>query len=110
MKDVMPNIPRILTALAEWGSCLLYICKYQRRLRGGRLAAVLTLSLAVQCLFLHFTGHLPVALWIPCMAVAVGLMFLTILLCGDMSALSAGYCTVRAFLLAEFAASLAWQL
>ena len=79
MKDVMPNIPRILTALAEWGSCLLYICKYQRRLRGWRLAAVLTLSLVVQCLFLHFTGHLPVALWIPCMAVAVGLMFLTIL-------------------------------
>lgn len=110
MNDVMPNIPRVLTALAEWGACLLYVCKYQRRLRGWKLSFTLAAALVIQCVFLHFTGSWPVALWIPCMAVAVGLMFLIIFLCGNMTAVSAGYCTARAFLLAEFAASLSWQL
>ncbi len=108
--NVMPNIPRLLTALAEWGACLLYVCKYQRRLSGRRLLLVLAAALAVQCVFLQATGSWPVVLWIPCMAAAVGLMFLVIWLCGEMTAASAGYCTVQAFLLAEFAASLAWQL
>ncbi len=108
--NVMPSIPRVLTALAEWGACLLYVCKYQRRLSGWRLPLVLAAALAVQCVFLQATGSWPVALWIPCMAAAVGLMFLIIWLCGEMTAAGAGYCTVRAFLLAEFAASLAWQL
>lgn len=108
--NVVPSIPRILTALAEWGACLVYICKYDKRLRGWRLWGVLALFLIVQCLFLHFTGSWPVALWIPCMVVAVGLMFSAISLCCNMSLVSAGYCTVRAFLLAEFAASLEWQL
>lgn len=108
--NVVPSIPRILTALAEWGACLVYICKYDKRLRGWRLWGVLALFLIVQCLFLHFTGSWPVALWIPCMVVAVALMFSAISLCCNMSLVSAGYCTVRAFLLAEFAASLEWQL
>lgn len=108
--NVAPSIPRILTAVAEWSACLVYICKYEKRLRGWKLWSVLGVSLIVQCLFLHITGNWPVTLWIPCMAVAVGLMFLTIAMCCNMSLVSAGYCTVRAFLLAEFAASLEWQL
>lgn len=44
------------------------------------------------------------------MAAAVGLMLALIAACCDMPLASAGYCTVRAFLLAEFAASLEWQL
>ena len=108
--NVVPSIPRLLTALAEWGACLVYISKYEKRLKGWKLWGVLGLFLAVQSLFLHFTGSWPVALWIPCMAVAVGLMFCAIALCCNLSLVSVGYCTVRAFLLAEFAASLEWQL
>lgn len=48
--------------------------------------------------------------WIPCMAAAVGMMFLLIHVCTDLPLPSAGYHTIRAFLLAEFAASLEWQL
>ena len=108
--NVEPSIPRILTALAEWGACLVYIQKYEKRLKGWRLWGVLGLFLVIQITFLHFTGSWPVALWIPCMAVAVEMMFGCIALCSDMSLVSVGYCTVRAFLLAEFAASLEWQL
>ena len=108
--NVVPSIPRVLTALAEWGACLVYIQKYEKRLKGWRLWSVLGLFLVVQSLFLYVTGSWPVALWIPCMAVAVGMMFGCIALCCNMSLVSVGYCTVRAFLLAEFAASLEWQL
>ena len=72
--NVVPSIPRVLTALAEWGACLVYIQKYEKRLKGWRLWSVLGLFLVVQSLFLYVTGSWPVALWIPCMAVAVGMM------------------------------------
>jgi hypothetical protein len=42
--------------------------------------------------------------------VAVGLMYLWIVLCCDVTLPSAAYGTIRAFLLAEFAASLEWQI
>lgn len=108
--DFLPNIPRIHTAVAEWGACLLYICQYQKRVKGVRLYAAIAAALLVQACFLVATDTLPVALWIPCMAAAVLLMFLFILVCCNAGVITCCYCTVRAFLLAEFAASLEWLL
>ena len=111
MNDVyLSDIPRIFTGLAEWCGCLVIIAKYPKRFTGPRLWQALAMGLAVQCLFLALTDALAIWLWIPCMAAAVGLMLLLISLCCDMSLASAVYCTARAFLLAEFAASLEWQL
>jgi hypothetical protein len=89
---------------------VLAILRGPKRVRGPRLFGLLGLALAVQCAFLEVTGPAPVVLWVPCMAVAVGLMFAWIALCCDISLGGAAYCTVRAFLLAELAASLEWQL
>ena len=110
MDELFPNIPRLFTALAEWLSCLLFILTSRPRFSGRRLAATAAGALVLQGLFLEVTDPLPVAFWIPSMAAAVGLMFLFIWGCTLLSPVSAGYCTVRAFLLAEFAASLEWQL
>lgn len=111
MKSVyISDIPRIFTALAEWCACLIMIARYPRRSGGPRLWGSLAGALAVQCLFLQLTDALYIALWLPCMAGAVGLMFLLISACCNMPLATAGYCTVRAFLLAELAASLEWQL
>ena len=74
------------------------------------MGLLLGLGLAGQCLFMMLTDALPLWLWLPCMAAAVGMMLALIAACCDMPLASAGYCTVRAFLLAEFAASLEWQL
>lgn len=104
------DIPRIVTALAEWCACLFVIVQYPRRGGGLRLWGLLGAGLAVQCLFLTLTDGLHILFWAPCMMAAVGLMFALIALCCDMPMATAGYCTVRAFLLAEFAASLEWQL
>ena len=104
------DIPRIVTAIAEWCACLTVVAKYPRRYSGSRLWGLLGAGLAVQCLFLVFTDGLPILLWAPCMAAAVGLMFVLTAACCDMPLVTAGYCTIRAFVLAEFAASLEWQL
>ncbi len=106
----LSDIPRIVTALAEWYACLVVIAQYPRRFHGRRLGLALGGGLAVQGLFLGLTDALSIWLWLPCMAAAVGLMFLLISVCCDMPLATVGYCTVRAFLLAEFAASLEWQL
>lgn len=104
------TMPRLFTALAEWGACMLFLLQYSRRLRGPRFWLTAAGALVVQVLWLEGTGSLPVAFWMPAMAVAVGLMFLFLAVCGRSDLLGAGYCTVRAFLLAEFTASLEWQL
>jgi hypothetical protein len=104
------TIPRLFTALAEWCGCLIAILLYPRRRSGPALAGLLAGALVVQGTFLELTGSLPVAFWMPCMAAAVGLMFLLLALCCDIPLRGVAYCTVSAFLLAEFAASLEWQL
>lgn len=106
----LSDIPRIATAIAEWCACLIIMNQYPRRYGGPRLWGILGAALAVQCLFLTLTDRLPLLLWMPCMIVAVGLMFVLTALCCDMPLTTVGYCTIRAFLLAEFAASLGWQL
>ena len=106
----LSDIPRVFTGLAEWCACLVIIGRYPRRFGGARLWEAIGLALVVQCGFLYLTGALPLPLWLPCMALAVGLMLAFIALCCDMTLPTAAYCTVRAFLLAEFVASLEWQL
>lgn len=106
----LSDIPRIFTALAEWCACLVFILNAPLRVSGPRLWGALGGGLAVQCLFLQLTDELRMILWLPCMAGAVGLMFFLISACCDIPLAGAAYFTAFAFLTAEFAASLEWQL
>ncbi|MCD8147258.1 MAG: GHKL domain-containing protein [Clostridiales bacterium] len=107
----IPDIPRIYTALAEWLACVSYISLApKRRFAPLPLALICAGSLVVQSAFLMLTDDAPFVLWVPCMLFAIGLMFLLLYLCTDTHLVNVGFCCVRAFLLAEFAASLEWQL
>lgn len=106
----LSDIPRLFTALAEWCACLVFLRKQPLRFSGPRLWGALGAGLLVQCLFLCFTDGLHIALWLPCMMGAVGLMFALIAVCCNVPLTSVGYFTACAFLTAEFAASLEWQL
>ena len=106
----LPDIPRLYTALAEWLACLLYILTLRRRFGAAVTAVVSGLVLAALGAFLQLTGGVPLAWWIPCMAAAVALMYGYLCLCCAVSPRDAGYCCARAFILAEFAASLEWHL
>lgn len=110
--NVTPNIPRLFTALAEWCACLVFILRAPKRPGMNKIALTTALlaALCVQCVFLEATGTLPLVYWFPCMGVAALLMLGLVWLCCDIKAVPAVYVTARAFLLAELAASLEWQI
>jgi len=110
MEVLYPDIPRIYTAVAEWIACMVYISLLKKRISGSRLIFSCTAFLAFQCFLMHVTRNAPIALWLPCMAAAAGSMFLFLYQCCKLSKRAAGYCAARAFLMAELAASLEWQL
>lgn len=106
----LPDIPRLYTALAEWLACLVYVLALRPRFGRAATACIGGAWLLGMGAFLQLTGRVPIVWWIPCMAAAVGGMYLLLLLVCEISPLDAGYCCARAFILAEFAASLEWQL
>lgn len=106
----LPDIPRLYTALAEWCACMVYIMAVPRRLRSWKLPLWSGTILVVLSVFLVLTGDLSIGFWLPCMAAAVGLMYLLLAVCCQISLRDAGYYCIQAFVLAEFAASLEWQL
>lgn len=108
--DDLLNIPRVYTAIAEWAACLIYIINTKRRIHGILFVFVAIAVLAAQILIQHIAGTLPLSFWILGMAVAVFMMFIFILICCDISPVSAGYWCARAFVLAEFVASFEWQI
>ena len=62
---ILPDIPRLYTALAEWLACLMYIIALRRRF--GRTGTILIAGgwLAGLSVFLQVTGNVPLAWWIP---------------------------------------------
>ncbi len=110
MYELYSDIPRLYTAIAEWLACLTYCLVLKRRVSGVKFALISAGSLIVQSLFLVTTKSLPIYFWIPCMLTAALLMYLYMCLVVDDTKILIGYFCARAFLLAEFAASLEWQL
>lgn len=108
--DALPDIPRLHTALAEWGACAIYILALTRRIGIFPLIAGLGASLAALVALQLAAGGLPISMWIPGMLLSVAVMYASLLTLLDVSALAAVYLVARAFVLAELVASLHWQL
>lgn len=106
----LPDIPRLYTALAEVLAVLLYAHGLPLRI-DERAAGCVEIGWAVLLgVFLQCTGTVPLHWWIPCMAAAAGSMYLVLWVTRSVTLLEAGYVFARAFILAEFAASVEWQL
>lgn len=108
--QILPDIPRFYTALAEWLSCLLCMRELVRRFSGWRFWGIAGTAFLIQSVFLILTGGLEGPVWLMCMAAAVFLMFCFLRISCGSSGLDVGYVCVKAFVLAEFMASLEWQL
>jgi signal transduction histidine kinase len=109
MTEVLPDIPRLLTGVAEWMACLVYLV-WRPRFTWPRMVIIALVALAVQVGVQWVAGQLPLALWVPGMVVAVGTMLAFLASAGRILLKTACYLTARAFVLAEFAAALHWQL
>lgn len=108
--QIYEDIPRLYTALAEWGACLTYLLLIRKTVRSAPFWLISVAFLILQSLWLLSTGNLPTVFWIPSMAVAAVLMYAFLMYGSGLSPLAVGYCCAKAFLLAELAASLEWQL
>ena len=108
----LPDIPRIITALAEWLACLVCILPVRRReIAGGwKFAAISGAFLAVQCAFMVITDGFEGGAWNLCMAAAALLMFCYIRVCTETTRNNAICCCCTAFIASEFAASFEWQI
>jgi hypothetical protein len=108
--DALPGIPRLYTAIAEWAACLVYILILKKRFRGTGFILRIALGFLIQVAIQITAGHLPLAFWVPGMFAAVCGMYGFIFINSDITVRDMVYCSVCAFILAEFAASLSWQL
>lgn len=106
---ILPDIPRIFTAVAEWMAAVLCIQMLKPRIVGWKRGAAIAGALLIQCAFLVLTEGKKDFWWLFCMGVAVLCMFIFIYACSSIRILDALYYTCYAFVMAEFAASLEWQ-
>lgn len=110
MFEPLPDIPRLYTAAAEWSAVVLYVVLLTRKGPNRRLAIGAPLSLIALIAIQLLAGRLPDSLWIPGMLVAVLGILASVKLLSGAHWVAAWHLTFRAFILAEFLASLEWQL
>lgn len=110
MTELTENIPRIYTALAEWIAATLYIINLRPRISRKKLIFVSAGWLVLQSLLLIVTENAAIYLWIPFMMAAVGSIYLYLKTVCNLPSADLGFVAARIFVLAEFTASLTWQI
>ena len=108
--DQYIEIPRIFTSIAEAIACLIYIIPLQKRYKGVQLYLLLALGPIVLTVVQLISGILPLIYWVPGMLTAMLTMFLYIWRTANLTKYDAGFLFIRAFILAEFAAAIGWQI
>lgn len=108
---VWPDIPRIVTGIAEWLACLEVILMLHHRQPKLGKGLILLGCLAGQVLLQIWCGTWPLTLWIPGILLNICWMLYTIWLIVPEARLRLlAYSVCRAFVLAELWASVAWLL
>ncbi len=110
MDDNLLEIPRLFTSIAEVMACLIYILPQKKRYSGIEFYFFFTIWAGVIFLVQFISGELSIAFWIPGMLTAMACMYLYIRSLCVVSGYDAGFLFIRAFILAEFAAALEWQI
>lgn len=112
ISDGLPDIPRAWTALAEWLACVatLLALRHSLRLRPWHAVVVIVVALPALILVQYAAGAMPIQLWVLGMLCALVAMASVLAFLFRISLIDLSYHTARAFVLAEFLASLHWQL
>lgn len=108
--ELFSEFPRIHTAIAEWIACLIYIVPRTKRFQGWKLYSVCAAFFVVLLLTNVPSEHEDGLVWVLLMIGCMAEMFLMIYFCCKASVWKALYYWAHAFIAAEFAASLEWQL
>ncbi|MGN0298822.1 MAG: ATP-binding protein [Lachnospiraceae bacterium] len=110
MKVELTDIPRYYTAVAEWLGCIITIGMMPKRFSVKKFILISIIFLVLQIILLESTKNVPLWLWLPCMLLAVAMMYSFIYISSDANLRQVGYCCMHGFIWAEFTASFEWQL
>lgn len=110
MNSLSVEIPRFYTALAQWGASMVYIFMLSWRFKLKKTLSLSLFVLLFQSTYMVLTGNLPIAFWVPVMLISILIMFLFIYGLSKINIKDAAYYCIRAFILAELAASLERQI
>ena len=108
--NVIPDIPRYYTAIAEWLSCIVIIILLQPKLKIKKLIPLALVYLAVLVTFLELTANVVIWMWLPCMIIAFVLIAGFIYITTKQSFYKSTYFAIVAFTSAELIASVEWQI
>ena len=108
--EAVPDIPRLVTGIAEWSAVVIYVRISRPRFPGWAHAAMITAMLPAFIALQLVLGILPLPLWAFGMALAALAMFTAIRIGARLEGKASVYVAARAFVLAEFVQSLHWQL
>ena len=108
--NVIPDIPRIYTALAEWLSCLMVVLLLKPKVEKTRMIIYSALYLGILIAFMELTANVVIWLWIPCMLAAFMLIVAFIYVISRKGYRECVYYAVLAFSAAETIASIEWQV
>ncbi|MGO2082237.1 GHKL domain-containing protein [Vagococcus sp.] len=107
---VLPNIPRELTALAEWLACVILILQLPKNQHKKNIPFYLIIMGIGQLFLQLLVGTWSLLFWLPGMLLNLGWMFLTLKWTTHYSSNQTLYLVAKGFILAELTASLTWQL
>ncbi len=109
-ETLLPDIPRIYTAVSEWLACMIFVVFSVKRFDNLKTAVLSVAALVTLCIFHWLAGEMPLWSWIPCMLVAVAGMCLFIWGARKLKFHEACYAGIQAFVIAEFVSALEWWL
>lgn len=108
--NVIPDIPRLYTALAEWISCFMIVILLKPRIKIKKFVFFSAIYLLVLIAFMELTANIILWLWFPCMLTAFIMMAYYIYVCAKVKFLDGVYYAILSFSVAEFIASFEWQI
>ena len=108
--ELYDNFPRTHTAIAEWIACMVFILPRSKRFTGWKLYAVYFTFAALLLVTNQYNEMTKGVAWVALMGACMLEMLCMIWLCCKASIWKSLYHWAHAFMAAEFAASLEWQI
>ncbi|HAH62497.1 MAG TPA: ATP-binding protein [Treponema sp.] len=104
-----PDIPKLYTAFSEWASCFIFILLLPQK-KLFRTVIIIVSALPAFCFLQYYIGILQIQYWLMGMVLSLIMIYVCLILCCRISYADAGFFWATAFILAEFTASIEWQL
>ena len=109
-RELFDNFPRLHTAIAEWIACMIFILPRTKRLKGWHLYVCYAVFAGLLYVTNFYNERVDGLFWVFLMGCCMVEMFCMIWICCEMTVWKALYHWAHAFMAAEFAASLEWQI